>query len=270
MLRLLLITIFLFSCASRERTKYQAFDKNQGGYRDKTIDEGIKMVNFKANPQTRPSVTKRFARFRAVEICQAENKKLAHFLDSSDKTTSSTITRTSTTGFPSYYYGMSPFYNRYSGFGWGLGFSTFDSRAWNETISYPEIEVIFECTNEIYQPMLELRQVSAEEMKHLVKDLRGALQVEKIPTASPNNNLRIGDIIIRGDGERIYEVYQLLTLFRKNEQHNITLDILRDGELKTGIVLKGVDVTEQMLQEQAQLVKKTCGYKELKDHQLCK
>lgn len=269
MWRYLFLIILVISCASKERTKYQPYSKKEGGYRDKVLEENLRVVNFSANSYTKKSMAERFAKFRAIETCMKEGAKVTHFLDTLDKTESREVTRSSTSGYPSYYYGMSPFYGRYSGFGYGFGYSSYDTNTWSETIRYPELEVIYECTSKVYEPKVDFREVSAEEMKHLVKDLQGALQVMKILKDSPNQTLRKGDIVLRGNGERIQKIYQLLGLFRNDKAHSIRLEIMRDGNMKTGVLLKGVDVTESILEEQNAVIKAACKHKEIKKNALC-
>lgn len=271
MLRILTLLLILMSCSSDERTKYGPYKKkNGGGYQEKAVDD-LKIVSFKANSHTKRHYAIKFAKFRAIEICSAENFKLTHLLDTFDKTILKTVTRTSTTGYPSYYYGMSPYYSRYSGVGYGFGFSTTNSNSWDETLLYPNIEVVFECVNEVYGPQVEFREVPPDEMKLLIKDLHGGLQVEKFPTNSPNSkNLRVGDILIRANGERIQQIYQLLSLFHKSKNHTLKIEVLRDGVLKSGLTLIGVDATDKILEAQKGIIQTTCKHEEIKANALCK
>lgn len=267
MLRILTLLLLIAACAS-EPTKYGKYVKKDGGYQDKTLDGNFRVVNFKANSNTKTSLAINYATFRAIEICTSSNFKLTHLLDTFDKTQSKTVTRTSTNGYPSYYYGMSPFYSRYSGF--GFGYSNMQSSSWNETLKYPEVEVIFECANEVYAPGIELREVSAEEMKHLIKDLHGGLQVERIPKEASQSKLKVGDIIIMGDGLRIQQNYQLLGLFHKSPDHEIKVDILRDGVTLRALSLKGVDASDKILEAQNKVIQSVCKKEELKKNPLCK
>lgn len=271
MLRLLVILCVLMSCSSQKPTKYQAYKKKKGGgYQEQLIGENLWLVSFKGNEKSSVSTSTAFAKFRAIEICRKEKKKFAHILDSLDKTKRKTITRTSSTGFPSYYYGMSPFYSRYSGFGYGFGFSSTNSSSWNETLKYPRIEVFFECADEVYGPELALREVMGEEMKHLVKDLKGGLQVENIPAGSPNEGkIQVGDIIIRGQGKRIEQAYLLSTMFGKASGYKIKVDLLRNGTTKSA-VMKGTSITSEVEKEQKEVIKKVCKNEEVKKNELCK
>lgn len=270
MLRLLVILCVLMSCSTKP-TKYQAYKKKKGGgYQEQLLGENLWLVSFKGNEKSKVSTSTSYAKFRAIEICRKENMKFAHILDSLDKTKRKTVTRTSSTGFPSYYYGMSPFYNRYSGFGYGFGFSSTNSSSWDETLKYPRIDVFFECANEVYGPEINLREVMGEEMKHLVKDLKGGLQVESIPAGSPNEGkIQVGDIIIRGQGKRIELAYLLSAMFGKARDHKIKVDVLRNGAIKS-TVMKGVSITPAVDKEQKEVIKKVCKHEEVKKNELCK
>ena len=271
MLRILMLLVLVVGCAS-ERTKYGKYSKKEGGYQEKTVDNNLRVVSFKANTYTKVGLATKFAKFRAIDICTSENFKLTHLLDTFDKTRSKTVTRTSSSGYPSYYYGMSPFYSRYSGFGYGFGFSTMNTSSWNETVQYPDIEVIFECVNEVWAPEVTFREVPPDEMKHLVKDLKGGLQVEKIPSGTPGkNDVKVGDIIIYGNGERIQQTYQLVSLFKNHKDHTIRVEVLRNGLTKEGLILRGIDSSDRILSAQNDIIKSACKNEELKDHhRLCK
>lgn len=271
MLRILMLLVLVVSCAS-ERTKYGKYSKKDGGYQDTVVDNQLRVVSFKANSFTKVGLATKFAKFRAIEICTKEDFKVTHLLDTFDKTRSKTVTRTSSTGYPSYYYGMSPFYSRYSGFGYGFGFSTMNTSSWNETVQYPDVEVIFDCAQEVWEPEVGFREVPPDEMKHLVKDLRGGLQVEKIPTGKPGKkDVMVGDIIIMGNGERIQQTYQLLNLFKKSKDHTINVEVLRNGLNKDGLVLRGINSTEKILSAQKEIIDSACKSEELKkDNKLCK
>ena len=266
MLRLFLLLVLVTSCAS-DRTKYGKYSKKEGGYQEKVLEDSLRVVSFKANSRTKTELARKFARFRATEICLTENFKLAHILGVFDKTESKTVTRTSSNGYPSYYYGMSPFYGRYSGFGFGFG--SMHSSSWNETLKYPDVEVIFQCANEAFEPLTVFREVPAEEMKHVVKDLRGALQVEKIPKEVGVSELKVGDILIIAEGERIQQQYQLLSHLNKSKTRHIRVEVLRDGKTKQGLVLKAQDISPQVLEAQASLVKGVCKKEEMKVNKLC-
>ena len=279
MLRILLVLFITLGCASNERTKYQAYSKKKGGYQEKNLEDNLRSVFFKANSSTKKKLAYTFAEFRAIESCSEAHYKLAHFLDANDKSESKTIRRSSAGGYPgygygfypSYYYGQPPFYNHYSGFNYGFGISTMSGSTWDETFHYPEIEILFECVNEVFEPQIGFREVSSEELKNLVKDLRGGLQIEKMMKDSINQStFRNGDILLRASGERIQKVFQLLSKLSNSKSHYVTVDILRDGILMTGLVLKGINVTDSLLMQQNKIIKSACKNKDVKKRKLCK
>lgn len=256
----------LLSCAS-SRTQYKSFEDKEG-FRDREGKAGLKISSFKANARTKHNVAELFAKFRAIENCKESGFELAHILDVRDKTVSKDVVRSSSTGFPSYYYGMSPFYSRYHT-GFGLGFSTMSSNTWEETYSYPEFEVTYECANVTFEPELILREVPAEEMKLLVKDLKGGLQVEEIIKGSPNSDvIKEGDVILRANDRRLESKSILIQMFRP-EQTTIPIEIMREGERKN-VNLKGVDVSHHILDSQNEIIKRACKKDEVKKRDLCK
>lgn len=260
------LILMLFPGCASERTKYQTYEK-QEGYRDLAPEDNLRMANFRGNPYTKKFDAEHFAKFRAIEVCEGTGKKLTHILDVKDRSLSRNVIRSSGTGFPSsYYYGMSPFYNRYSSFGFGISNST--STAYEETYVYPDFTAYFDCVDAAFGPEVLLREVSAEEMKLLVKDLKGALQVEKIMKNSPNFSiLEVGDVILRAQGQRIQNVPQLLRLF-SSERREVPVEIIREGERKK-VTVKSSEVSEYVRKAQEEITRHVCGKEEVKKRNLC-
>ncbi len=101
-------------------------------------------------------------------------------------------------------------------------------------------------------------------MKHLIKDLRGGLQIEKFTKDSLNTkDLKVGDILKRANDIRIEHIYHILSLFHTSLDHKIKVDVLRDGNIKSGIMLTGLDVSANILETQKKIIKSTCKYKAL-------
>lgn len=259
--------IFLFSCAHNERTPYQVYKKHQG-YREK-VEDGLRIVNFMSNSYTKIEDTMIFAKFRAIELCLGENKKFALILDVVDKTEKKDILRSrGDTYYPSYYYGMSPYYSRYSSFGLYGGFGTTNTETWKETIVTPQIDVLYQCADTAKGPEVIFRDVSAEEMKILVKDLKGGLQVEKILDHSPNKNIvEFGDVLIKANDQRIQKNFEVLKLF--NENKKLKVDIYREGQRKI-LTLKSHDISASVLKSQEEIIKAACQYKEIKEKEICR
>lgn len=265
-----LILIFAMACSSNDPTPYQKAKKGRG-YSDRT-EEDIHISNFKANSYTKVGNARLFAEFHAIENCRREGFKYANILDIFDKTEAKEVMRTTGSAFgPTYYgsYGMYPYYSRYSNFGVGASFNTVSTDTWHETRVYPNIDVYYTCDNLIWRPKTMFREVPAEEMKHLVKDLRGGIQIEKIMSDSPNLTiLAEGDIIIKANGKRIDRVYMLVQLFNE-KAHEARVEVLREGEKKT-FTMKASDVTATVNEAEKKIIVDACKKKEIKEHILCK
>ena len=60
--------------------------------------------------------------------------------------------------------------------------SSGSSESWKETFKFPTYETYFSCSNEFHNMGVKVRDVKAEDLKGLAKDLMGAVQVEGIST----------------------------------------------------------------------------------------
>src|SRR5690606_15763852 len=98
------------------------------------------------------------------------------------------------------------YYSRYSTIGFGVNYNTIDTESWNETYNYPVIEVLYRCEDLVFRPKLSFRELNADQMRDLVKDVKGGIQVEEILDERNKVSLKVGDIIIRGEGNRIEHV----------------------------------------------------------------
>ncbi len=266
MIKYLILISFLFGCATKP-TKYQSMKKSEG-FKDRVVENDLLAVTFKANSATKKDKAELYAKFRAIESCYEKGKNLTHVLDVMDKSQTKKVTKTDSTG-PSYYYGMSPYYGRYYG-GWGMGMgvgiNTVSSRSWNETYVYPEFEVFYQCRDKVEDSRIFFKQISAENMKLLVKDLKGALQVEKILEDSPNKeSLEVGDIILKVNNQRIESV---LELYWESKGKNANLDIFREGVRKK-VVLKNKDVSEAVEKTQLEIIRTACQKEEIKKRGIC-
>lgn len=272
MLIRILALIFVVSCSSSKPTPYKKEHKKEG-YLDSTFEE-LKVSRFRANSYTKKEKAELYAEFRAIENCRAENKR-ANIIDIFDKTEEKVVTRTSGTNWgPSYGFGSYPYYSRYPGYGFGIDMSTASGTIWNEKLAYPNLEVYYECRDKIFRPQILMKEISAEQMKLLVKDLKGGLQVEKIPDTSPNiKKIELGDIILKANGKRIEKVYELVRLFDTADSV-VTVSILREGRPLTAKITS-IDVTADVDKTEQEIITKVCSkkkdddQKDLKSSQLC-
>jgi hypothetical protein len=260
---LILILIGALACSTEHRTPYQKFHKDKGGYRDAELADDIHVSDFEANQYTKRSYAEMFARYHSLENCRHEGQSYSHILAVIDKTTTKTITRTNADYWgPSYYYGMSPYYSRYGGFGWSTGLNFVNGQTWQETLIFPEYEVIYHCANKVYEPMLAMRDVPPEELKLLVKDLKGGVQVEKVLPGSPNKEIKENDVILKANGHRITKGHQLLSFFLDGPK-SVKVELLRDG-VKKEVTVKGKEVTEEVQQNLSALKNQVCDFKDVK------
>jgi hypothetical protein len=257
------ILLLAISCASNNPTPYQKQKKKELGYSDSQTDN-LRIATFRGNSYTSKEKARRYAEFRAIEICRESTEKHANIMDVFDKTVEKEITRSSGSTWGPSYFGMYPYYSRYSSFGIGAGFNTISTNSWNETLTFPIIDVYFTCAKEVYRPLLFFKELPAGDIKHLVKDVKGAIQVEKIPEKSPNGNvLETGDIILRGNGIRIEKVYQFINLFAPGNQ-NVKVDLLREGDLRK-VTVKSEEITDKVKKMEKEIIQKVCKYKNKKE-----
>lgn len=272
MIRSLIILAILAGCSSTKPTPYQK-EKKHEGFADEALED-LKISRFKGNSYTKKDRAQRYAEFHAIENCLPTEHKHANIIDIFDKTVQKEITRSSGSSWgPSTYFGMYPYYSRYSSFGFGAGFNTISANSWNETLIYPVIEVYYTCSDQVVRPELIFKEISANDMKHLVKDVRGAIQVEKIADTSPNKStVEPGDIILKANGRRIEKVFELIRLF-KTTSEEVTVQLLREGE-RVVAKLKGRDITLDVEKTEKEIISKVCSDKieqeHLKTNPLCK
>ena len=268
----LLILAFIVSCSSTKPTPYQK-EKKQEGYRDSTFED-LKVATFLGNSYTKKDRAQSYAEFRAIEICSQENNKHANIIDVFDKTVEKQITRSSGSSFGPSGFGAYPYYSRYSSFGFGVGYNTMSSNSWNETLIFPIMEVYYTCSNIVFRPEIMFKELSANQMNALVKDVKGAIQIEKILPDSPNlSTFSLGDIILKANNQRIEKVYELIRMFNdKNPEVNILL--LRDGERIT-TRMKSKNITSKVIEKEKEIIDQVCSdekskkNKNLKENPLC-
>jgi S1-C subfamily serine protease len=114
-----------------------------------------------------------------------------------------------------------------------------------------------------------MRDVPPDEMKHLVKDLKGGVQIEKILDGSPNKEIQAEDIIIKAEGKRIMKGHQLLALFKEKPQP-VKVEVLREGKRKI-VSVRAEDVTSRVEKNLTELQKSACKFEDVKGKSsLCK
>lgn len=216
----------------------------------------------------------KYAQFRAVEICRNSHFLHANIIDIFDKSIRQNVIKTTGDGWgPSYGFGMYPYYSRYSSFAIGASFNSMSSESWSDVVIYPYFEVVYNCANKIFRPQLVFKELSAEDLKHLVKDIKGAIQIEKVLPHSPNKDFwEVGDIILKVNNTRIEKVFEVIQYF--DETHlSLNVQLMRDGKILNRD-LKAIDITEEVKEAEKSLIFDVCHQtqrksKRLKSSSLC-
>lgn len=266
-----ILMIFIVASCSTSPTPYAPM-KDKQGYSDQTIDSDLRMASFQGNSATKKDAAELFAKYRAIQICNDVNKPYTHILVVKDKTFDKEVSTASSTG-PTYYYGMSPYYGHYGGYGGGVGMSygTATTTVSNETYTYPLFEVYFECVDKPKDARVSLTTLSSSQMKTLMQDLKGGVQVDDILDDSPNKNkFQKGDIIIKANGDRVEKPIEVFQAARKNQQKDMLVEYFRNGVKKSDTV-SFKDVTALVDEAQKEIIGRVCKMKDMKDTQdICK
>jgi hypothetical protein len=255
----LFVLLLIVGCSSTKPTPYQK-EKDKEGFADSYF-ENMKVASFKGNSYSKKDQVQLYAQFRAITRCVDSEKQHANIIDIFDKTIEREVMRTTGSSWGPAYFGMYPYYSRHSNFGVSAGFNTISADSWNETLVYPVFEVYYTCANSILRPQLIFKELTAEQMKHLVQDVRGAIQIDQIPDTSPNKNtVEVGDIILRAQGKRIEKVYELIRLFSPTLPI-VPVQVMRDGQRREAS-LNSVDITSQVEASEKDIIKRVCKNKD--------
>ncbi|KAB8029237.1 PDZ domain-containing protein [Fluviispira multicolorata] len=277
---LFLILLLVVSCATR--TLYQPHNES-GGYSDTTLKDNIQVARFSGNARTNIDDANIFAIFRSIEICYEKGFKVSKILKVDNKTSSETIQKSSSNNYrePTYFSGNSNTNTNYNNFGNSNSNTSINgtayggsvhsnSTSWNETYYYPTFDAYFSCYNEIYLAQIELKIISAEEIKEFTKDRLGGLQIIKIDDQSPNQGIfQIGDILIRINNIRVLEVNEISReIDSAKDKNNIQASIIREGKPLT-IKFKTNNVTEKFILANSEIIRRACSVKEVKTRPIC-
>lgn len=268
----ILSLIALVGCASEPASYKESSGKV--GYSDKIVDTNLKISTFEGNSSTKKEKAQLYAKFHAIELCKEMNQPLTHILTIRDTTFDKEVTQTNTYA-PTYYYGVAPYYGRYGAYGAGVSmygaYGPTNTQTTTDVKTIPRFDVYFECVAKALDARMSFKGLSADNMKQLMKDVKGGVQIEEILPDSPNKGtLQVGDIIIKGNGTRVEKVVELYQAHRNSNADKFTVEFFRNGKRKTAVV-KFLDVSEMVSSAQAEILKEACkedGIKGVRD--ICK
>ena len=282
---LVLLTTLLCACVSR--TQYQAYDNQTGGYLDGQFDDGTRWAKFAANAHTTKTDAENFSLFRSIEVCKFKGFKFTSILGTRDLSTTQNVQKTAVNTYqqPTYFSGSG---NSNSNVNYlGNGFANVNTQSnfegsvtggdqyttqssWTEAYTFPLFETGFVCVDSFFKLGFELKFINENDMKPYVKDLKGALQVEKVLDESPNiGKIKVADIIFKVDGERIWNIFDLAKIISKaGDMEKIKLEIIRDGK-KAVVYAKAVDKSNRLMHDEEMIKSLVCNAEELKSNYLC-
>lgn len=169
---------------------------------------------------------------------------------------------------PDWFYGFGsfPYYSQHSSLGMGASVQVLNRRSVKDFIFYPWFEIYFICSDQVMSPLVDFRDVPAQEMFHLVKDLRGGVQVMKTNNQE-KSSLQKDDIIIKFQNKRIERRYLLLWDLQKTAGEVI---LLREGR-KLEMSLHPFDLTKVVRERENDLKAELCSHKKyhLKSRKIC-
>lgn len=280
-----IIGSLLTGCATT-RTKYGPMT-DSGGYSEKKIDEKLYVTRFAGNAYTHQNDASLFSLFRAVEICKDNGFKIARVYGTQDLSTSKTVQRTSNYSYqqPTYFNGTANSNTNYNYYGGGYGqanrntniYGTVSggntyggSQSWEETYNFPTYDTVFSCTNQAYMLRVQLKAISADDMKPFVKDLMGAVQITSLTDDSPNKDiLQPGDMVVRVNGARVQNDAQFISAVDSTKDKNkIPLAIIRDGK-QLNISARSLDGTPMIQSETDKIIAAACSVPEVKKRPIC-
>lgn len=250
LLSIVILLLFTISCATH-RTPYQPHDDYYGGYSENLSGE-LKFARFTGNAHTFASDAQLFSHFRAMEICRESEKPVALVVEQLDLSQEKQVQRSSTSGsfIGKTYFGS--------------------SSSWVETYTFPTYDTYFVCTDKAYTTNVSFKVITKEDMKLLVKDLKGAVQVFSLNKESPNHGILMeGDIIIKMNGERVEYLGEIVWgLEKAKNKEAIPVVLFREGELLK-INIKSREVTDSVLTRQSEIVKSLCQVSEIGERPIC-
>lgn len=269
--------LFMPACMTM-RTQYAPHGAS-GGYSEQMMGEKLGVARFSANTMTDSNLANLFSRLRATELCQQQGGKVPRVLGVLDQTTQQTVQKTSAYSYsdPQTYSGTSN--TMFNGFGMANtmtsgtlsgGSSYGGSTTWNETYSFPAYDTYYHCVARAWDLNVQFRPVSENDMKPYTKDLMAGLQIESIPSESPNQGiLSTGDIVIKVDGVRVKNISELVSsVDQAKNKKGIPILLVREGQQMT-VRARAEEITKEITEQTEKLLAWGCTVPEVAERPFC-
>lgn len=225
---------------------------NGRGYSDKKLGGGIRIATYEWNEESDKYDAEEafwFSRFRAMEQCHEAGKKYTAFLKTVDQTESETVQRSKGNSI----------------YGSHVGFTHVTTR--EDKILYPKIETYYACGDHFNGIDAKTRYLKAEDVKMIVSDVMGAMQVIEVSEGSP---LQYGDIIIKVNDVRASDITRYyLGLHSTNNTTQVKLKLIREGQVKE-LSVPLIDSTDTYASDYTKSLNESCQYRELSEMPICK
>lgn len=252
----------LASCSSLQ-APYEAFDESRRmGYQETKLgsSDNAWVVKFYGNLFTEPTDIVLMAELRAVEICQKSGKALTRFLTMNDLTPAKSIQTAE--GF----YRFVPPYlkNDISTKSPGNSFDV--SSGSND----PVYEVTFSCVDQAYTAHLQLREITPEEAKGIVQDLRGLVQVDGFEADTLNGKaLQVDDFIVKANALRIRNKVDLYRVLDASANGQAKLSVSRERKM-VDVDAQLTSISEPVKAFAQKVVATACRKEEMKAVSVCR
>jgi hypothetical protein len=285
--RLIFLSLFyfLFSCAHDPRSKYQPFEKNNGGYVDfkVLVKDDWRKVQFYGNPYTYHSDVVALAQLRTIENCLIEKKLprasslyeiekngiIVSNTSASNYQAPSNVTLNTNSSLNEY----SNNYNSQTTGQINHGMNISSSETSTQNLSRYNVKIHYKCANRAiglgFDTVIGNVPSSIEERVNKQLSINDYLTISKVDKAN-KGILKVGDIITKVNGEKILDTKALVDEFIDLTDKTIALSVLRDGK-EVNVVAKLVDITDKFKEVIDNFIKDKCTLlDEFKSNQLCK
>lgn len=278
--------LFLFLSACATRTLYQPHGQS-GGYSEAIVKDDLMVARFSGNAYTHKNDAQLFSVFRAIEICKDKGYRVMRMENFEDNSSSQTVQKSYTYNNqqPTYFSGNANSNTNYNYYGGNTLYSNTNTnvngtmyggdthsntQTWNETYHYPKYSTYFTCANEISLARVELKDMSAEDIKDFTIDKLGAAQVVSLADDSPNKEIfQVGDIILKVNNQRILNQQDFVKALNGSpNKESIPALVVREGK-NHNIKFKAKDFTYMFEQDNLKVITSACTVSEVKKRPIC-
>lgn len=276
--------LFVASCSTKQRTKYQEIGTDKsGGFTESMYADGTYKARFAGNGYTSPKDAELFSVFRAIELCNNDGFAVAEIFGVYNLSKSKKIKKSSSYNYKmptniNGQYSSTTDYSNYSNVKTkgqydatvSGGHTMGGTRQWTETYNFPVFDTVVKCINSKKLIGVMTEELDRKEVKRIKDDFMGAILIKRIMEGFPAEDvLKVGDVIVSVNGERVEKNPEFIKILGSND--NLSITFFREGKKLTKQVAKK-DITKSYLAHNVGIVHQLCNSKaeEMKERRLCK